>query len=120
MSRPARRASTPAGDIGQRFAAAARSAGPRDQFVLRLYVAGSGERSMAAVERVARLCDRYLAGRYELSVIDIYEQPALAQEGNVVAAPTLVKQLPTPLRRVVGDMADEGRILLALDLRQKP
>jgi circadian clock protein KaiB len=72
---------------------------------------------MRAVERVTRLCERHLAGRYQLSVIDIYENPALAEVGQVVAAPTLVKQLPAPLRRIVGDMADEERILMALNVR---
>lgn len=86
-------------------------------FVLRLFVAGSGERSMRAVERIARLCERYLPGRYELTVIDIYQEPAMVETAQVVAAPTLVKRLPEPLRRVVGDMADEGRILVALNIQ---
>jgi circadian clock protein KaiB len=104
--------------VERRLVAAARDAGTRDVFVLRLYVAGSGERSMAAVDRIARLCETYIPGRYELAVIDIYAQPALAQEGDIVAAPTLVKHLPLPLRRVVGDMADEGRLLVALNVRK--
>jgi circadian clock protein KaiB len=93
-------------------------AAPQDtQFVLCLYVAGSSQRSLAAVERVSRLCAEHLPGRYELQVIDIYQHPAMAEAGQVIAAPTLVRSLPQPLRRVVGDMADEGRVLLALGIR---
>ena len=86
-------------------------------FVLRLFVAGTAPRSLRAVENLRRLCDEYLPGQYELRVIDIYRLPEMAEEGQVIAAPTLVKQLPPPLRRIVGDMADEGRVLLALGIR---
>jgi circadian clock protein KaiB len=88
--------------------------GPGVRYVLRLYVAGSGERSLRAVSRIKLLCEEHLPGRYELQVIDIYQQPDMAQTGDVIAAPTLVKQMPPPLRRVVGDMADSGRVLIAL------
>jgi circadian clock protein KaiB len=88
------------------------------EYVLRLFVAGSGERSMKAVERVKHLCDEHLHGRYALEIVDIYQHPQMAELGDVVAAPTLVKTMPEPLRRVVGDMADEGRILIALGVRR--
>jgi circadian clock protein KaiB len=88
------------------------------RFVLHLYVAGTNARSLRAVQTVSGLCERYLADRYDLRVIDIYQDPALAAEGEVVAAPTLVKQLPEPLRRVIGDLADEGRVLLALGVQE--
>lgn len=92
-------------------AAAARGDG---RVVLCLYVAGTNPRSLGAVERVSRLCERHLPGRYDLDVIDIYQNPAMAELGQVVAAPTLVRSLPTPLRQVVGDMTDETRLLRAL------
>jgi circadian clock protein KaiB len=91
---------------------------PLQEYVLRLFVAGSGERSMKAVERVKRVCEEHLAGRYSLEIVDIYQQPDMAERGDVVAAPTLVKSAPEPLRRVIGDMADEGRILIALGVRR--
>ncbi len=95
--------------------------GARPQrFVLQLFVAGSSPRSMRAVENLRHLCDEHLAGQYELRVVDIYALPAMAEVGQVIAAPTLVKELPPPLRRIVGDMADEGRVLLALGLRSEP
>ncbi len=89
------------------------------RYVLRLFVAGTNPRSLRAVENIRRLCEEHMAGDYELRVVDIYDMPALAEEGQVVAAPTLVKELPTPLRRLVGDLADEGRVLLALGLRSR-
>ena len=86
-------------------------------YVLRLFVAGSTARSLRAVDNVKRLCEAYLRGRYELEVVDIYRLPGAAEQEQVVAAPTLVRQLPEPLRRIVGDMADEGRVLMALGVR---
>lgn len=82
--------------------------------VLQLYVAGTNPRSLGAVERVSRLCAQHLPGRYELDVIDIYLHPAMAEKGQVIAAPTLVRSHPTPVRQVVGDMTDERRLLRAL------
>ncbi len=90
---------------------------PGPRYVLRLFVAGMNPRSLNAVDNLRRVCEQHLDGDYELRVIDIYELPELAEEGQVVAAPTLVKQLPLPLRRLVGDLADEGRVLLALGVR---
>lgn len=101
----------------EEFERALRETQPHARYVLRLYVAGSSARSLRAVENVQRLCEEYLPGRYELEVIDIYQLPWMAEAGDVVAAPTLVKELPLPLRRVVGDLGDEGRVLIALGLR---
>ncbi len=91
--------------------------GPSPRFVLQLFVAGSTPRSLKAVDNLRRLFEQHLPGQYELRVIDIYRLPEMAEVGQVIAAPTLVKELPLPLRRIVGDMADEGRVLLALGLR---
>lgn len=100
------------------FEQAVRELDHGSHYVLQLYVAGSTTRSLRAVENVQRMCEQYLEGRYELSVIDIYRLPGLAEAEQVIAAPTLVKQLPEPLRRVVGDMADESRVLVALGVRK--
>lgn len=91
---------------------------PDAHYVLQLFVAGTTPRSMKAVENLRRVCDEYLPGRYELRVIDIYRIPEMAEVGQIIAAPTLVKQLPLPLRRIVGDLADEGRVLLGLGIRR--
>lgn len=87
---------------------------PQGRLVLKLYVSGMTLRSRAAIENLQKLCEAHLPGRYDLEIIDIYQQPALAKEGQIIAAPTLVKQLPPPLRRVIGDMSDPGRILVVL------
>ncbi len=86
-------------------------------YVLRLFVAGTNPRSLRAIENLRRVCEEHIQGGYELRIIDIYDTPAMAEEGQVIAAPTLVKRLPEPLRRLVGDLADEGRVLLALGLK---
>jgi circadian clock protein KaiB len=88
------------------------------RYVLRLYVTGLTPRSMAAIEATKRTCEEYLQGRYDLEVIDLSKHPALAEGEQIVAAPTLVKQLPKPLRRLVGDLSDQDRVLLGLDLRR--
>ena len=89
---------------------------PDARFVLRLYVSGMTVRSRQAIDNIQKLCEEHLAGRYDLEIIDIYQQPALAREGQIIAAPTLVKKLPVPLRRVIGDMSDAGRILVVLGI----
>jgi circadian clock protein KaiB len=102
-----------AGDAFERAVHDARTA----RYVLRLYVTGMTPRSTRAVENVRNICERYLHGRYDLEVIDIYQQPTLAKGEQIVAAPTLIKKLPLPLRRVIGDMSSTERGLLGLDLR---
>jgi len=91
-----------------------------DVFVFSLFIAGMSPRSGRAVDNLTKLCDRYLAGRCELQVIDIYQQPELAQEEQLVALPTLIKKLPLPLRRFIGDLSDTDRILVRLDIRRRP
>jgi circadian clock protein KaiB len=87
-----------------------------ERYILRLYVAGMTSRSARAVENVRAFCEKHLEGRYELQVIDVYQQPALAKSEQLIAAPTLIKKLPLPLRRLIGDMSNEERILVGLDL----
>lgn|SRR5690606_4618962 len=86
------------------------------RFVLRLYVTGTTARSMRAIANLRRLCEQHLAGRYDLQVVDVYQQPELAAREQLVAAPTLVKESPLPLRRLVGDLSDQQRVLAGLDL----
>lgn len=87
---------------------------------LRLFVAGSTPRSLRAIARLRALCDTHLAGRFDLEVVDIYQQPQLVERDQVVAAPTLVRLSPAPVRRILGDLADEARVLRALDLPPRP
>jgi circadian clock protein KaiB len=88
-------------------------------YVLRLYVTGTTPQSVRAIANVKRICDEHLQGRYELEVIDLYQQPQLAQGEQIIAAPTLIKKLPLPLRRIIGDMSNTERVLVGLDLRKK-
>jgi circadian clock protein KaiB len=95
--------------------AAARQKNAR--YVLKLYVAGVTPRSAAAIKSVTAICEQHLRGRYELEVIDIYQRPTLAKGEQILAAPTLIKQLPLPLKKIIGDMANEQKLLIGLDLR---
>lgn len=89
----------------------------RSRYVLKLYVVGTTPRSSRAIVNIRKICDEHLAGRYELEVIDVLKNPALAAGEQIIAAPTLIKKLPLPLRRFIGDMSETERILLGLDLR---
>lgn len=88
-----------------------------ERYVLRLYIAGLTPRSTQAIQNIRRICEEHLEGRYDLEVIDIYQQPTLAEGEQIIAAPTLVKKLPLPLRRFIGDMSNTERILVGMDLR---
>jgi len=90
-----------------------------EKFVLRLYIAGTTASSTRAIQKVRSVCEEYLQGRYQLEVIDIYQLPALAKEHQIIATPTLVKILPAPLRRFIGDLSKVEKILFGLDLREK-
>lgn len=89
-------------------------AGPN--YTLRLFVAGSTRRSQQAIENLLRICAERMAGRYDLEVIDIYQQPELAVRYQVIAAPTLLKLAPAPVRRIIGDLSQTARVLRSLDL----
>ena len=88
----------------------------QEKYVLRLFVAGMSPKSTQAIENIKRICEKYLAGRYQLEVIDVYQQPILAKDGQIVAAPTLIKELPPPLKKLVGSMSNTERVLVGLDL----
>lgn len=92
------------------------TARPTAKYVLRLYVAGATERSRQAILRARQLCEAELHGEYDLEVIDVYQQPILARDGQIVATPTLVKELPRPVRRFIGDLANTSRLFVGLDL----
>ena len=85
------------------------------EYVLRLYVTGMTPKSIRAIENLRKICEENLEGRYELEVIDIYQQPEYAKKEEIVAVPTLIKELPLPLRRFIGDMSNKEKILIGLD-----
>ena len=91
----------------------------RAKYILRLYVTGMTPKSTLAIDNVQRICEKYLEGFYELKIIDIYQQPKLAKEEQIIATPTLIKQLPLPIRRLIGDMSDTERFLVGIDLKPK-
>jgi circadian clock protein KaiB len=85
---------------------------------LRLYTAGQTPKSLAAIKNLKRICEQHLAGRYNIEVIDLMANPRLAKDDQIVAIPTLVRKLPDPLRKIVGDLSDEDRTLVGLQLRR--
>lgn len=89
------------------------------RYILKLYVAGQTPKSVNAITNIKKICEENLHGRYELDVIDLYQQPQLAQGEQIIAVPTLIKKLPPPLRRIIGDMSDTERVLVGLDLQAK-
>ena len=91
----------------------------KEKYVLRLYVSGLTPRSQTAIKNIKKICEEHLKGRYDLEVIDVYQKPVLAKGEQIIAAPTLIRKLPLPLRRFIGDLSDSERILLGLDLRPK-
>jgi circadian clock protein KaiB len=88
-----------------------------EQYVLRLYVTGSTPQSAQAILNIKNVCEEHLHGRYELEVIDLYQQPALAKSEQILAAPTLIKELPAPLRKLIGNLSNLERVLVGLDLQ---
>ncbi len=92
---------------------------PGTRYTLRLYVAGNTPRSADAIVNIRKICESHLQGRYELEVIDIYQQPTLARGEQIIAVPTLIKYLPLPLKKVIGDMSKSERVIFGLDLREK-
>jgi circadian clock protein KaiB len=100
-------------------AAIVAAAGTGGTYVLRLYVTGATARSRRAITNINAICNEHLQGKYDLEVIDIHQKPALAQDEQIVAAPTLIKQLPLPLRRIIGDLSDRESVLFGLDLKRK-
>jgi circadian clock protein KaiB len=92
----------------------------RKEWMLRLYTAGESARSLAALRNLEAICEKHLAGRYQIEVINLMEHPQLARGDQIVALPTLVRRLPPPMKKIIGDLSDEERVLVGLDLRQLP
>jgi circadian clock protein KaiB len=88
-----------------------------DTFILKLYVTGKTPRAELAIANLRRVCEEELQGRYQLEIIDVLEQPQLAEDDKILATPTLIKQLPPPLRRIIGDLSDKDKVLLGLEVR---
>jgi circadian clock protein KaiB len=95
-------------------------AGDADVWELRLYVAGQTPKSMAAFANLKRVCEEHLTGRYTIEVIDLTVTPKLARDDQIVAIPTLIRRLPQPIRRIIGDLSDTERTLIGLQLRPRP
>jgi len=91
----------------------------KERFVLRLYVAGTTAKSAHAIANLRKICEEELRGRYDLEVIDIYQQPEAANGDQVLAVPTLIKQLPVPLRRLIGDLSDREQVIVGLGIKPR-
>lgn len=91
----------------------------RPAWDLRLYVAGQTTKSLLAFENLKRICEEHLAGQYHIEVIDLLEQPQLARGDQIIALPTLVRKLPVPIRKIIGDLSNTERVLVGLDLRPR-
>ena len=90
-----------------------------EKWLLRLYTAGQSPRSLAALDNLKRICEEHLSGRYSIEVVDLLKNPRLAKDDQIVAIPTLVRQLPPPLRKIIGDLSDTERALVGLQLRPR-
>jgi len=89
-----------------------------NKYMLRLFITGTTTRSVLAISNLKKICEEYLEGKYELEVIDLYKNPLLAKEEQIIAAPTLIKKLPLPFRRIIGDMSNEEKVLMGLDVKK--
>ncbi|HEU5453102.1 MAG TPA: circadian clock KaiB family protein [Terriglobales bacterium] len=87
------------------------------KYLLRLYVTGTTPRSQQAISNIRDICEEYLRGRYQLEVLDVYQRPLLTAGEQIIALPTLIKELPLPIRRFIGDLSDTEKILIGLDLK---
>ena len=100
--------------------AAKRSAEGKPEWQLRLYIAGNTARSVAALENLKHVCETHLAGRYSIEVVDLLVNPTLAAGDQILAVPTLVRKFPEPIRKIIGDLSNEERVLVGLDVRPLP
>jgi len=90
----------------------------KDKYILRLFITGTTTKSVLALTNLKKICEEYLEGRYELEVIDLYQNPGLARDEQIIAAPTLIKKLPLPFRRIIGDMSDIEKVLMGLEIKK--
>lgn len=91
----------------------------KKEYFLKLYVTGANRRSQKAITNLNAVCEQHLHGRYELEVVDIYRSPLAAEKDQILATPTLVKRLPLPMRRLIGDLSERGRLLLLLNIKEE-
>ncbi len=103
----------------KRATASKRGQKAQERYVLKLFVAGISSKSLIAIDNIKKLCDEHLKGKVELEIIDIYQTPILAKNDQIVAAPTLIKELPLPIKRFIGDMSDTKKMIVGLNLLQK-
>jgi circadian clock protein KaiB len=101
------------------MAKAAKNGSGKKRYAFKLYVTGANRRSQIAIHNLNSICEEYLRGQYQLEVVDIYQAPLLAKEAGVLAVPTLVKQVPPPVRRLIGDLSERQRVLMLLDLKPR-
>lgn len=106
-------------DLSEDLSRAAAGAGRQQAYMLRLYVAGATPQSTRALLNIKEICEEHLQGRYELDVVDVFVQPAQARAEDIIAVPTLLKKLPAPLRRLVGDLSNRERVLVGLNIKPK-
>jgi circadian clock protein KaiB len=106
--------------VSPKIAGALKKPPPSQTYLLRLYVSGVTERSRRSILNINAVCKENLQGRYDLEVIDVHQKPSLAKDEQIVATPTLIKLLPLPLRRIVGDLSDRDRVLIGLDIKKRP
>jgi circadian clock protein KaiB len=92
---------------------------PRKEWELRLYIAGKTPRAITAFKNLQRICEEHLAGRYHIEIVDLLKTPTLAKGDQIVAVPTLVRRLPEPMREIIGDLSNQERVLVGLDIRQR-
>jgi circadian clock protein KaiB len=108
-------------DSSAKFEKLLKKASDGEHYTLRLYITGTTARSTEAISNVRKLCEEYLPGRYDLEVVDIYQQPGQAGDAQIIAAPTLVKEFPKPLKRLVGNLSNREKVIVGLNLRgEKP
>ena len=104
-------------DSSSKFEKLLKKAAQGAHYTLRLYITGTTSRSTEAISNIRKLCEEYLHGRYDLEVIDIYQQPSQAADAQIIAAPTLIKEFPKPFKRLIGNLADREKIIIGLNLK---
>jgi circadian clock protein KaiB len=109
---------TPYEDYSSEFEQILNNQNKKDTYLLKLYISGTTPQSTRAINNIRKICEEKLKGIYSLEIIDLYQQPHLAKEAQIIAAPTLVKKLPLPLRKVIGDMSNTERVLMGLDIKK--
>lgn len=120
MSAPGAAAKSPARGKARPARAQSPASKPNDRWVMRLYIAGQTPNSIAALSNLKRICEDQLKGQYKIEIIDLLKHPRLAKEDQIVAIPTLVRKLPQPIKRIVGDLSRAERALVGLDIRPLP